>query len=73
MSKYGVFSGKYFPVFSPSTGKYGPEKTPYLETFHEVTFLENFRGHSDLLYYLRDKKKLEDVQIIIDITEKQFK
>ena len=23
-------------AFSPSTGKYGPEKNPYLETFHEV-------------------------------------
>ena len=34
MSKYGVFSGPYFPLFSPNTGKYGPEKTPYLDTFH---------------------------------------
>ena len=23
--------------FSPNTGKYGPEKTPYLDTFHVVT------------------------------------
>ena len=29
------FSGPYFPVFSPNAGKYGPEKTPYLDTFHE--------------------------------------
>ena len=36
MSKYGVFSGQYFPVFSPNTGKYGQEKTPFLETFHAV-------------------------------------
>ena len=34
--KYGVFSGPYFPVFSPNTGKYGPGKTPYLDLFHEV-------------------------------------
>ena len=27
VSKYGVFSGPYFPVF-------GLEKTPYLDTFH---------------------------------------
>ena len=27
MSKYGGFSG-------PNTGKYGPEKNPYLGTFH---------------------------------------
>ena len=32
VSKYGVFSGPYFPAFSPNTGKYGPVKTPYLET-----------------------------------------
>ena len=28
---------KYLSVFSPNVGKYGPEKTPYLDTFHEVT------------------------------------
>ena len=27
VSKYEVISGPYFPVFSPNTGKYGPEKT----------------------------------------------
>ena len=49
MSKYGVFSGphfaafqlntrdtKYLSLFSPNAGKYGPEKTPYLDTFHAV-------------------------------------
>ena len=36
MSKYGAFSGPYFPVFSPNTGKYGPEKTPSLNAFHAV-------------------------------------
>ena len=40
------FSGPYFPVvglnkdiyfvFSLTTGKYVPEKTPYLDTFHAV-------------------------------------
>ena len=25
-----------FSVFSPNSGKYGPEKTPYLDTFHTV-------------------------------------
>ena len=29
VSKYRVFSG-------PNIGKYGPEKTPYLDTFHGV-------------------------------------
>ena len=46
MSKDGVFSGPYFPafglnakylsVFSPNVGKYEPEKTPYLDSFHAV-------------------------------------
>ena len=36
VSKYVVFSGPYFPKFSPNTGKYGPEKTPYLGTFQTV-------------------------------------
>ena len=36
MSKYRVFSGPYFPVFNPNTGKNGPEKTPYFYTFHAV-------------------------------------
>ena len=43
VSKYGVISGSYFPLFglntdrfSPNTGKYGPEITLYLGTFHVV-------------------------------------
>ena len=36
MPKYGVYSGPYFPIFSPNTGKCGPEKTPYLDIFHTV-------------------------------------
>ena len=36
VTKYGVFSGPCFHVFSPNTGKYGPEKTPYLDTNHAV-------------------------------------
>ena len=36
VSKYGVFTGPYFPAFGLNTGKYGPEKTPYLDTFRAV-------------------------------------
>ena len=39
VSKYEVFSGRYVPVFGLNTGKYGPEKTPYLDTFHAVLFI----------------------------------
>ena len=40
VSKYEVFSTPYFPVFGLHTGKYGPEKTPYLDTFHAVFHLK---------------------------------
>ena len=30
------FFGSYFPVFVLNTGKYRPEKTPYLDTFHAL-------------------------------------
>ena len=36
LSKYRVFSGPYFTVFSPNTGNYRPEKIPYLDTFNAV-------------------------------------
>ena len=49
VSKYGVFSGPYYPLFGLNTEiysvnlriqskcrKYGAEKTPYLDTFHAV-------------------------------------
>ena len=50
VSKYEVISSPYFPVFGlnteifsvvsvfgPNTGKYGPEITPYLDTFYTVS------------------------------------
>ena len=33
------FVVRIFAVFSPNTEKYGPEETPYWDTFHEVKFL----------------------------------
>ena len=39
VSKYEAFSGLYFPVVSANTGKYGPEKSPYLNTSENTTFL----------------------------------
>ena len=34
--KIWSFSGRCFPVFGLNIWKYGPEKTPYLDTFHAV-------------------------------------
>ena len=33
------FPVTYFPVFGLNTGKYGQEKTTYLDTFHEVLII----------------------------------
>ena len=46
MFKYGLFS-------SPNTGKYGPEKTPYLDTFHAVNELN---GNYNLKYVNNDRR-----------------
>ena len=42
VSKYGVISGPYFPVFGLNTGKYGPEITSYLDTFHAVPYVHMY-------------------------------
>ena len=37
----------YLSVFSPNAGKYGPEITPYLDTFHTVQYcVKRFRIRS---------------------------
>ena len=45
--------GEYLFVFSPNAGKYGLEKTPYLDTFHAVTnflFLSKANLLSSVIY-----------------------
>ena len=41
--KCGVISSQYFSAFGLNTAKYGPEITPYLDTFHAVygMFIKN--------------------------------
>ena len=40
MQKY-IRDTEYLFVFSPNAGKYGPEKTPNTDTFHEVNLTYN--------------------------------
>ena len=35
------FSGPYFSVFGENTGKYGPEKNLYSDTFHTVKSIKS--------------------------------
>ena len=68
MSKYGVISSPYFPVFSPNKGKYGPEITPYLDTFHAVieeynpnTKHETLIVFDDMIADMLNSKKLNPI------------
>ena len=49
VSKYG----SYFPVYGMNTRKHGPEKTPYLATFHTVVVflkvLKNYHWSKSIL------------------------
>ena len=51
VSKDGIFSGPYFPVFSANTEKCGPEKTPSLDTFHAVKVLFRIIKNKNLKEY----------------------
>ena len=62
------FSGPYFPAFTPNTWKYGPEKTPYLDTFHTVFFATK---SISMLHLLRLRKWMLDVaHLIIKVAAK---
>ena len=37
------FFTPYLSIISPRAGKYGPEKTPYLDTFHAVGISQTFK------------------------------
>ena len=61
--KYRAFSGPYFSVFGLNTGKYGPEKTPYLDTLHAVII--HFYGISLLLSIVKDSLRIPSYTSIV--------
>ena len=44
-------------IFSPNIGKYGPEKTPYLDTFHAVKTLQHIHRNPPFqnIFFFRPK------------------
>ena len=49
-------------IFNPNTGKYGPEITPYLDTFHAVFFLRLLGDRNSFdknLFNVSNKKYLQ--------------
>ena len=51
--KLRVSLGPYFPVWGMNAGKDGPEKTPYLDTFHAVLSSLDFLKLSDIQFKLK--------------------
>ena len=57
VSKCGVFSGLYFPVFGLNTKKYAPEKTLYMENFHTVHLHDSPIYRSSSILIISTKKR----------------
>ena len=53
------FSGLHFPVVSPGTGKYRPEKTQYLDTFQAVSDFSKTDLPRNLFFYKLTNKKIK--------------
>ena len=81
VSKNGVFSGQYFPVFSPNTGNTAQKNNPCLYTLHAVNAIFNiivtklfpilkniFFPNLILTSYLKIKEK----QMMAQFTEKKL-
>ena len=71
VSKYGVFLVRIlFYFFSSNTGKYGPEKTPYLDKFHSVNhqvFFKKLLGHEHFSYVDHSAMFLEKFESLIHV------
>ena len=67
MSRYGVISGPYFPVFGLNAGKYGLEITPYLDTFYALKLV------SSSLKYIEAKTHLENVTFVTSMSHKRLR
>ena len=67
MPKYVVISGLYFPAFGRNTGKYGPEITPYLDTFDAVT-LSSFLAMPG-----KSRRSVDNIQICTVVNSQQRK
>ena len=70
------FSAPYFysaiSVFSPNTGKYGPENTPYLDIFHTVSinvfaFRQFYYTYENCTHHELLKRKKLCISILISL------
>ena len=73
-SKYGVFSGPYLPVF---TGKYGPEKSLYFDTFCAVLplppgFFFFLKCRMPRCFVKKKEPNIYLMEFIIDIIERSI-
>ena len=52
-------------IFSPTTGKYGPEMTPYLDTFHAVSLTKS-QSEFDILSIEMKQTERDNYCICLD-------
>ena len=67
---------EYLSAFSPNTGKYGPEKTLYLDNFHAVLHrMIKFKGKGNFTrYYIRSKlSNIFFENIVLNVVENSCK
>ena len=64
MSKYGVISGPYLPVFEP-------EITSYLDTFHAVPVSDGYIKEESFMVFIHDKLR-DSVDISKVVAAEQF-
>ena len=67
MSKYGIISGPYFPVFSPNMGKHGPEKLRIWKLLRQfqLKFIETPHRKHRYINILEKASHLKPVNSII--------
>ena len=58
------FSGPYFPIFSPNTGKYGPEKLWTRTLFTKCEWVSRGLFLKDRLKYFKKRRQINKIQCI---------
>ena len=54
-TKHCLKNAQIWSLFSPNAGKYGPENTPYLDTFHAVKFFSFIFSFIFLTFFILHK------------------
>ena len=54
----------YFPVFGLNTGRYGPEITPYFDTFHAVSVIRQKKNLKLVVKRTQSRSKFQENKLL---------